>query len=78
MNALEHELNYPLQTPCPPRATALPVADGVRWIRMALPFALNHINLWLLRDEIDGVAGLDRGGLLHRPRREPRAVGRHF
>ena len=24
---------------------------------MALPFALDHINLWLLRDEIDGRAG---------------------
>jgi glyoxylase-like metal-dependent hydrolase (beta-lactamase superfamily II) len=24
---------------------------------MALPFALNHINLWLLRDEVDGVQG---------------------
>ena len=26
------------------------VADGVFWVRMPLPFALNHINLWLLRD----------------------------
>ena len=26
------------------------VADGVSWVRMPLPFALNHINLWLLRD----------------------------
>jgi len=29
------------------------VAPGVKWIRMALPFALDHINLWLLRDEMD-------------------------
>ena len=29
------------------------VAPGIKWIRMALPFALNHINLWLLRDEVD-------------------------
>lgn len=28
----------------------LQVADGVHWIRMPLPFALDHINLWLLRD----------------------------
>ena len=27
------------------------MAPGVRWLRMALPFALDHINLWLLRDE---------------------------
>ena len=33
------------------------VADGVFWLRMPLPFALDHINLWLLRDEIAGVKG---------------------
>jgi glyoxylase-like metal-dependent hydrolase (beta-lactamase superfamily II) len=27
------------------------VADGITWLRMPLPFQLNHINLWLLRDE---------------------------
>ncbi|MEQ1518315.1 MAG: MBL fold metallo-hydrolase, partial [Usitatibacteraceae bacterium] len=27
------------------------VAPGIYWIRMPLPFALNHINLWLLEDE---------------------------
>ncbi|QXL84987.1 MBL fold metallo-hydrolase [Comamonas sp. NLF-1-9] len=26
------------------------VADGVYWIRMPLPYSLNHINLWALRD----------------------------
>ena len=25
----------------------------MRWVRMQLPFALDHINLWLLRDEIE-------------------------
>lgn len=25
--------------------------DGIAWLRMPLPFALNHINLWLLRDD---------------------------
>ena len=33
----------------PPPATWTEVADGVRWVRMPLPFALDHINLWLLR-----------------------------
>ncbi|MFM9880647.1 MAG: MBL fold metallo-hydrolase [Burkholderiaceae bacterium] len=57
MNSLEHQLHYPLgETLCAPGST-LEVAPGVRWIRMALPFALDHINLWLLRDEIDGVPG---------------------
>jgi glyoxylase-like metal-dependent hydrolase (beta-lactamase superfamily II) len=27
-----------------------PVADGVEWLRMPLPFSLSHINLWVLRD----------------------------
>lgn len=28
----------------------MPVADGIVWLRMPLPFSLRHINLWLLRD----------------------------
>jgi glyoxylase-like metal-dependent hydrolase (beta-lactamase superfamily II) len=27
------------------------IARGVHWLRMRLPFALDHINLWLLEDE---------------------------
>ena len=57
MNLLERELHYPLGDTLPAPGTTLEVAPGVRWIRMALPFALDHINLWLLRDEIDGRAG---------------------
>ncbi|NQW81515.1 MAG: MBL fold metallo-hydrolase, partial [Polaromonas sp.] len=57
MNLLEQQLNYPLGETLPDSGQALEVAPGVRWIRMGLPFALNHINLWLLRDEIDGQAG---------------------
>ena len=29
---------------------AVEVAPGIYWLRMALPFALDHINLWLLED----------------------------
>ena len=36
------------------------VAPGILWIRMALPFALNHINLWLLADG-DGWTVIDTG-----------------
>ena len=57
MNALESQLHYPFGDELPAPGTTLEVADGVRWIRMALPFALDHINLWLLRDEIDGRSG---------------------
>ena len=50
MNPLEHEIHYPLSDTLPPPGRSLEVAPGVRWIRMGLPFALDHINLWLLRD----------------------------
>jgi glyoxylase-like metal-dependent hydrolase (beta-lactamase superfamily II) len=57
MNLLERELHYPLGDTLPAPGETLEVAPGVRWIRMPLPFALDHINLWLLRDSIDGVEG---------------------
>lgn len=57
MNALESQLSYPFGDQLPELGSTLEVAPGIRWIRMALPFALNHINLWLLRDELDGREG---------------------
>ena len=56
-NPRESELTYPLGDALPAPGGVLDVAPGVRWVRMGLPFALDHINLWLLRDEIDGKAG---------------------
>jgi glyoxylase-like metal-dependent hydrolase (beta-lactamase superfamily II) len=56
-NAKEHELHYPLGDTLPALGSTLEVAPGVRWIRMQLPFALDHINLWLLRDVQDGREG---------------------
>ncbi len=53
MNLLEQQLDYPLGATLPAPGAALQIAPGVKWIRMALPFALDHINLWLLRDEMD-------------------------
>ncbi len=61
MNLLERELHYPLGDLLPAPGTTYEVRPGVRWIRMALPFALDHINLWLLRDEIDGENGKIQG-----------------
>ncbi len=55
MSALE----FPLaEVPAP--GTLRGVAPGVHWLRMALPFALNHINLWLLEDD-DGWTIVDTG-----------------
>jgi glyoxylase-like metal-dependent hydrolase (beta-lactamase superfamily II) len=57
MNAQEAELLYPLGDALPAAGGTLAVAPGVKWIRMGLPFALDHINLWLLEDDIDGQRG---------------------
>ena len=56
-NPKESELNYPLGAAKPALGEVIEVAPGVRWLRMGLPFALDHINLWLLRDELDGRQG---------------------
>ena len=56
-NAQESELNYAFGDALPDSGRTLPVAEGIRWLRMRLPFALDHINLWLLRDRIDGREG---------------------
>ena len=61
MNDLEKLLQYPLGDALPEPGRALEVAPGVKWLRMALPFVLNHINLWLLRDEMDGPEGRVQG-----------------
>lgn len=42
-------LDFPFAD-APAPATLRSVAPGVHWLRMPLPFALNHINLWLLED----------------------------
>lgn len=56
-NHRESELHYPLGDALPAAGATLEIAPGVRWLRMGLPFALDHINLWLLRDQIDRVPG---------------------
>ncbi len=45
-----HALVYPCGEPPAPGAVR-EVAPGVLWIRMPLPFALNHINLWAVADQ---------------------------
>src|SRR3990170_1244869 len=56
-------LHYPLTEP-PAPGEVLSVAPGILWLRMPLPFQLNHINLWLLEDGpgwtvVDTGVGLD-------------------
>lgn len=52
-------LIHPITEP-PAPAQLMEVAPGVRWVRMPLPFALDHINLWVL-DDGDGVVLVDTG-----------------
>jgi glyoxylase-like metal-dependent hydrolase (beta-lactamase superfamily II) len=42
-------LQFPVAAP-PPPGEVIDIAPGVRWLRMPLPFALDHINLWLIED----------------------------
>ena len=52
-------LKYPwAETPAP--GETLEVAPGIHWLSMPLPFALDHINLWLVQDE-GGWAIVDTG-----------------
>jgi glyoxylase-like metal-dependent hydrolase (beta-lactamase superfamily II) len=47
-----------LTAPAP--GTMIPAAPGVHWIRMPLPYSLDHVNLWLLEDG-DGWTMVDAG-----------------
>jgi glyoxylase-like metal-dependent hydrolase (beta-lactamase superfamily II) len=51
-------LAYPLATPAPGQSTL--VAPGVHWIRLPMPYRLNHINVWALEDG-DGWTLVDTG-----------------
>ncbi len=42
-------LEFPARQP-PEPGKVIAIAPGVKWLRMPLPFALDHINLWLLDD----------------------------
>ena len=48
----ESVLEYPRAEP-PAGGETAEIAPGVHWLRMPLPFALDHINLWLLEDGED-------------------------
>jgi glyoxylase-like metal-dependent hydrolase (beta-lactamase superfamily II) len=54
-----HRLEFPHIEP-PRPGSAVPVAEGLLWLRLPLPFELNHINVWLL-DDGDGWTLVDTG-----------------
>jgi glyoxylase-like metal-dependent hydrolase (beta-lactamase superfamily II) len=53
-------IQHPHEERVPLPGEAIPVAAGIWWIRMPLPFALDHINLWILEDG-DGFTLVDTG-----------------
>lgn len=53
------ELDYPFEKPTA-SGQIKEVADGIFWIELPLPFALNHINVYALRDN-DGWTVIDTG-----------------
>jgi glyoxylase-like metal-dependent hydrolase (beta-lactamase superfamily II) len=55
MTAATQSLPHP-----PAPGTMAEVAPGIHWVRMPLPFALDHVNLWLLEDG-DGWTLVDTG-----------------
>ena len=54
---LERALHYPLGDQLPEPGRAIELRPGVKWLRMGLPFVLDHINVWLLRDRFQGREG---------------------
>ena len=62
MNPLEHQIHYPLGDTLPSDGSTVVIAPGIKWVRMSLPFALDHINLWLLRDRQEDLSGEMREG----------------
>jgi glyoxylase-like metal-dependent hydrolase (beta-lactamase superfamily II) len=57
---MPHRLSYPFQDATPAAGETIQVGSGVYWHKMPLPFALNHINLWLI-DEDDSWSAIDAG-----------------
>jgi glyoxylase-like metal-dependent hydrolase (beta-lactamase superfamily II) len=49
MNDNPTALRFPVATP-PVPGEAWAIAPGILWLRMPLPFALDHVNLWLVED----------------------------
>lgn len=52
-------ISLPFEAP-PPNGELVEIAPGLLWLRLALPFRLNHVNVYLIRDGA-GVAIFDTG-----------------
>lgn len=52
----DSQIHYPPYAK-PSPGEVVEIQPGLLWLRMPLPFALDHINLWLLRDSFEGIEG---------------------
>lgn len=59
MDTARSSLRYPVELP-PDSGQAIEMADGVHWIRLPLPMALDHVNVYAL-DDGDGWTLVDTG-----------------
>ena len=59
MHAPQPHLTYPQPTP-PAPGTVSEIAPGILWLRLALPFLLDHVNIYLIADD-DGWSLIDTG-----------------
>jgi glyoxylase-like metal-dependent hydrolase (beta-lactamase superfamily II) len=66
VNAPAGDLRYPFPAP-PGEGEAIAVADGVLWLRLPLPMALDHVNVFAL-DDGDGWTIVDTGMMTGRSR----------
>lgn len=57
---LSRELDFPFDG-YPAPAEMRTVLPGIHWVRMPLPYALDHINLWILDDDPDQIVLIDAG-----------------
>ena len=53
-------LRYPLEDQIPGEGEAIEVAEGILWLRLPLPMALDHVNIYAL-DDGDGWTIIDTG-----------------
>lgn len=65
-------LQYPLDKRHPAPGELMQLRPGLHWLRMPMPFALNHINLWALDDALDEQPGwtIVDAGVANEPIRE--------
>jgi len=69
-------LDYPF-TQVPDIATGVEITSGIHWLKLPLPIALDHINVWLL-DDGDGWTLIDTGIAIDATRQAWEQLNKHI